>query len=66
MTTAETLAAARAITRGTTCFVMPVGDRFKVCRRIDGRVIPLGYRTDPAQLCSWLRKLTATTSKEAA
>ena len=65
MTPAETLAAARAITRGTTCFVMPVGDRFKVCRRIDGRVIPLGYRTDPAQLCSWLRKLPGTIEEAA-
>ena len=64
MTTAETLSEAPAITRGTTCLVMPVGDRFKVCRRIDGRVVQLGYRTDPAQLCTWLRKLTAT-NKEA-
>lgn len=59
MTQTETLAAARAITRGTTCFVMPVGDRFKVCRRVQGRVIYLGYRTDGAQLVSWLRKLTS-------
>lgn len=59
MTTAETLAAARAITRGTTCFVMPVGDRFKVCRRVDGRVINLGYRTDSAQLLAYVRRLAS-------
>lgn len=58
MTTSETLAKAREITRGSTCFVIPAGDRFKVCRRVAGRVIPLGYRTDPTQLCAWLRKLT--------
>lgn len=58
MTPAETLAKARAITRGSTCFVIPTAGRFKVCRRIAGRVINLGYRTDPNQLCAWLRKLT--------
>jgi hypothetical protein len=59
MTQTETLAAARAITRGTTCFVMPVGDRFKVCRRVEGRVINLGYRTQPASLLAYVRKLAA-------
>lgn len=63
MTPAETLAKAREITRGTTCFVLPVGGRFKVCRRVAGRVIPLGYRTDATQLCAWLRKLTHTNSQ---
>ena len=41
MTTAETLAKAREITQGTTCFVMPVGGRFKVFRRVAGQVIAL-------------------------
>ena len=60
MTPAETLAKAREITQGTTCFVMPVGGRYKVCRRVAGRVIPLGYCSDADQLCTWLRKLTKT------
>ncbi len=64
-TTAETLAKARAITQGTTCFVVPVGGRYKVCRRVAGRVIPLGYRADAAQLCAWLRKLTQTKGQPA-
>lgn len=59
MTPAETLAKAREITKGSTCFVIPAGDRFKVCRRVDGRVINLGYRTNPDQLCAWLRKLAS-------
>lgn len=58
MTAAETLAKAREITKGSTCFVIPAGDRFKVFRRVGRRVINLGYRTDPDQLCTWLRKLT--------
>lgn len=57
MTQAEALAKAREITRGSSCFVMPVGGRFKVCRRVGSRVIHLGYRTDAEQLCTWLRKL---------
>ena len=65
MNTADTLAKAREITRGTTCFVLPVGGRFKVCRRVAGRVIALGYRTDAAQLCAWLRKLTNTKGQPA-
>ena len=65
MTTAETLAKAREITRGTTCFVIPSGGRFNVCRRIAGRVIPLGYRADATQLCAWLRKLTNTKGQPA-
>jgi len=60
MTPAETIAKAREITRGTTCFVLPVGGRYKVCRRVAGRVISLGYRSDSTQLCAWLRKLTTT------
>ena len=60
MTAQETLAKAREITQGTTCFVMPVRGRYKVCRRVAGRVIPLGYRADATQLCAWLRKLTQT------
>ena len=59
MTTAETLAKARDITQGSTCFVIPSGDRFKVCRRVAGRVINLGYRTDPAQLLALVRKLAS-------
>ena len=58
MTTADTLAKAREITRGSSCFVLPVGGRYKVCRRVAGRVINLGYRTDSTKLCAWLRKLT--------
>ena len=64
MTPAETLAKAREITQGTTCFVLPVGGRYKVCRRVAGRVIPLGYRSDATQLCAWLRKLTKTNQEE--
>ena len=52
MTTAETLAKAREITQGTTCFVMPVGGRFKVFRRVAGQVIALGYRSNAIQLCA--------------
>ena len=65
MTPAETLAKAREITRGTTCFVLPIGGRFKVCRRIAGRVVLLGYRSNPTQLCAWLRQLTTTQGKPA-
>ena len=64
MTTAETLAKAREITQGTTCFVVPVGGRFKVCRRVAGQVIALGYRSNATQLCAWLRKLTKTNREE--
>ena len=64
MTAAETLAKAREITQGTTCFVIPVGSRFKVCRRVAGRVIPLGYSSDASQLFPWLRKLTKTNQEE--
>lgn len=59
MTQAETLTAARDLTRGTTCFVLPVDGRFKVCRRVAGRVISLGYRTDSASLLALVRRLTA-------
>ena len=59
MTREETLQEARAITAGSTCFVIPRGDRFNVCRRVGKRIINLGYRTDGAQLCRWLRKLTS-------
>lgn len=65
MTTAETLAKAREITQGTTCFVVPVGGRFKVCRRVAGQVIALGYRSNATQLCAWLRKLTKTKGQPA-
>ena len=64
MTTADTLAKAREITRGSSCFVLPVGGRYKVCRRVGGRVIALGYRSDANQLCAWLRKLTKTNQEE--
>lgn len=59
MTRDETLAKAREITRGTSCFVIGTEGRFKVFRRVSGRVIPLGFRTDQAQLCAWLKKLTS-------
>jgi len=59
MTPAEALTAAREITRGTTCFVMPVAGRFKVCRRIGGRVINLGYRTNPADLIAYVRRVAS-------
>lgn len=65
MTTAEILAMAHEITQGTTCFVVPVGGRFKVCRRVAGRIIPIGYRSDAEQLCAWLRKLTRTKGQPA-
>ena len=65
MTPAETLAMARAITEGSTCFVVPVGGRFKVFRRVAGQVIALGYRSNAIQLCAWLRKLTKTKGQPA-
>ena len=65
MTTDEILAMAREITQGTTCFVVPVGGRFKVCRRVGGLIIPIGYRSDAEQLCAWLRKLTRTKGQPA-
>ena len=58
--TAETIAKARDIARGTTRFLLPAGGAFKVCRRVAGRVagrvITIGTRSDagqpaPAQLC---------------
>ena len=59
MTTQEALAKAREICSGTTCFVMPVGGRFKVCRRVEGRVVSLGYRTNPADLLAYVRRLAS-------
>lgn len=59
MTTTEALTKAREITRGTTCFVMPVDGRFKVFRRINGRVISLGYRTNPADLLAYVRRVAS-------
>lgn len=59
MTREDVLQKSREITAGTNCFVLPVGGTYKVCRRVQGRVIYLGYRTDGAQLVSWLRKLTS-------
>lgn len=59
MTTTEALTQAREITRGTSCFVMPVAGRFKVCRRVGGRVISLGYRTNPADLLAYVRRVAS-------
>lgn len=63
MTTAEALDKAldkaRELTRGTSCFVMPVAGRFKVCRRVGGRVIALGYRTNPADLIAYVRRVAS-------
>ena len=58
MTPSETLDQARQLTRGTSCFVMPVGGRYQVCRRVGGRVINLGYRTKPSDLLALVRRLT--------
>lgn len=58
MTPSETLDQARQLTRGTSCFVMPVGGRYQVCRRVGGRVIHLGYRTKPSDLLALVRRLT--------
>ncbi|MBS1143388.1 MAG: hypothetical protein H6R14_794 [Proteobacteria bacterium] len=57
MTTAEALDKARDIARGSTCFLMPVGGVFKICRRVDRRVITLGKRTDASQALSLLRRV---------
>lgn len=57
MTTAEALAKARAIAAGSSCFLMPVGGAFKICRRVGARVIPLGTRTDASQALSLLRRV---------
>ena len=48
MTREDVLQKSREITAGTNCFVLPVGGTYKVCRRVQGRVIYLGYRTDGA------------------
>lgn len=58
MTPSETLDQARQLTRGTSCFVMPVGGRYQVCRRVGSRVIHLGYRTKPSDLLALVRRLT--------
>ena len=57
--TAETLAKARDIARGTTCFLLPVHGAFKVCRRVAGRVITIGTRADASQAISLLRRAAA-------
>ena len=57
MTPAETIAKARDIAKGSSCFLMPVGGTYKICRRVGARVIPLGSRTDASQALSLLRRL---------
>ena len=57
--TAETLAKARDIARGTTCFLLPAGGVFKVCRRVAGRVITIGTRADAGQAIALLRRAAA-------
>ena len=57
MTTDEILSKARRIASGTTCFLMPVGSAFKICRRIGRRVITLGTRRDASQALSLLRRV---------
>ena len=59
MTSAETLAKARDIARGTTCFLLPAGGAFKVCRRVAGRVITIGTRADASQAIALLRRAAA-------
>lgn len=59
MTTAETMAKARDIARGTTCFLLPAGGVFKVCRRVAGRVITIGTRADAGQAIALLRRAAA-------
>lgn len=60
MTAQEAIAKARDITRGSNCFFHQRGDRFQVFRRVGPRVVPLGFRTNPEQLCAYLRRLTTT------
>lgn len=57
--TAETIAKARDIARGTTCFLLPVHGAFKVCRRVAGRVITIGTRSDASQAIALLRRAAA-------
>ena len=57
--TAETIAKARDIARGTTCFLIPAGGVFKVCRRVAGRVITIGTRADAGQAIALLRRAAA-------
>lgn len=60
MTDHEAITQARAITQGTNCFFHQRGARWVVFRRVGSRVVPLGYRSNPTQLCAYLRRLTAT------
>lgn len=60
MTHQEAITKARAITAGSNCFFHQRGDRYQVFRRVDGRVIPLGSRSNPETLCAYLRKLVTT------
>lgn len=60
MTAHEAIAKARDIALGSNCFFHQRGDRFQVFRRVGTRVVPLGYRTNPEQLCAYLRRLTTT------
>lgn len=57
--TAETIAKARDIARGTTRFLLPAGGVFKVCRRVAGRVITIGTRADAGQAIALLRRAAA-------
>ena len=60
MTDQEAITKARDIARGSNCFFHQRGSRWVVFRRVGSRVVPLGYRSNPAQLCAYLRRLTAT------
>ncbi len=60
MTDQEAITKARDIASGTNCFFHQRGARWVVFRRVGSRVVPLGYRSNPTQLCAYLRRLTAT------
>jgi hypothetical protein len=59
MTRTETLAKARAIAQGTTCFLLPAGRGYQICRRVAGRVITIGTRADASQALSLLRRVAS-------
>lgn len=50
---------ARDIARGSNCFFHQRGSRWVVFRRVGSRVVPLGYRSNPTQLCAYLRRLVS-------
>ena len=57
MTAAETLAKARAIAHGSSCFLICIGNSFKICRRVGKRVIAIGTRSDSGQALTLLRRV---------